>query len=84
MTECPVGCGREVKRRLLMCAECWYSVPRKLRQELNLAWRGFVRAYKSSKYQTPDIAKAVTQYKEVRSRVIAFAKNMLKQPEARA
>jgi hypothetical protein len=84
MTECPVGCGREVKRRLLMCAECWYSVPQKLRQELNRAWREFQRAYRAAQHQTPDIERTIAQYKKVRSEVIAFAKNMLKQPEARS
>lgn len=38
------GCGAEIARGKLMCRDHWYTVPRKIRGDVNRFWKAFCGA----------------------------------------
>ena len=40
-TACPVGCGRRVRHRQLLCPPCWRQVPGEIQRRVYRTWRAY-------------------------------------------
>lgn len=41
MKRCPGGCGRDVRKPMLLCARCWYGLEKSTRFRVSRCWQLF-------------------------------------------
>lgn len=72
MTKTCPACGKAIPRSLLLCKGCWFSVPRRLRGDVNRTWRAFNLAEGSAARLA-----ALTHYRSAAEAATAVAKGAL-------